>query len=279
MSEGFLPALLITFREVLEATLIVATVVTLLTKLKQKRSLRAVWLGTGVAVLLSMMFLVGASLMGLRAQELYSGKTEELVEGVLMVVSAGFVTWAVFWLHTHFAQQKVKLLHKIKKTVEAEEQRGLFILTFTAVLREGIEIVLFLSTIYLSSRPSEILGGFVVGMMGALLVCAGLFTLTLRFPVYWTFRITSWLLVAFAAGLLARGVHEFSELGWLPETRAITLAFLPAAKTFGGEMVKALFGLRRVMDMAQIAIYGGYVGVMAKVLLQREGGVEISRKR
>jgi len=241
MSEGFLPALLITFREVLEATLIVATILTILVKLKQTKGIRNVWMGTGAAVVASLMTLVLASVAGIKLQEAYSGRTEELIEGILMIVSAVFVTWAVFFLHTHFAQQKVKMLQKIKRTVEQEEQRGLFALTFVAVFREGIEIVLFLSTIYLSSTPREILSGFFLGMLGALLVSIGLFTLTLRFPVYWTFRITSWLLVAFAAGLLARGVHQFT-----------------------------LFGLRRAMDVLQIVVYGGYIGFMAWVLQRRE---------
>ena len=101
MSEGFLPALLITFREVLEATLIVATILTILVKLKQTKGIRNVWMGTGAAVVASLMTLVLASVAGIKLQEAYSGRTEELIEGILMIVSAVFVTWAVFFLHNY----------------------------------------------------------------------------------------------------------------------------------------------------------------------------------
>src|SRR3989344_6268229 len=172
-----LPAFLITFREVIEASLIVATV------------------------------------LGIRIQKIYSGKTEELIEGVLMVTSAIFITWAVFFLHNYFGKYKTRLLAKIKSSVENEEQKGLFWLTFTAVFREGFEIVLFLSTIYFSSNPERIFAGFLTGLMGALVVSFGLFTATLKLPVYSAFRVTSLLLILFAAGLLARGIHEFAEFG------------------------------------------------------------------
>ncbi|PIV71264.1 hypothetical protein COW57_00440, partial [Candidatus Roizmanbacteria bacterium CG17_big_fil_post_rev_8_21_14_2_50_39_7] len=48
---------------------------------------------------------------------------------------------------------------KVRKSIEEQEQRGLFVLVFTAVFREGFEIVLFLSTIYLSSNPQRIFIG------------------------------------------------------------------------------------------------------------------------
>src|SRR3989344_3077367 len=138
-----LAALLITFREVIEATLIVATVLGILTKLRQTKSIKTVWLATLAATVVSILLLVGGSLLGLRIHQLYTGKTEELFEGIMMFTSAVFITWAVFWLHKYFARHKLALLQKVKSTIETEKQTGLFILVFTAVFREGFEIVLF----------------------------------------------------------------------------------------------------------------------------------------
>ncbi len=257
-----IPSLLITFREVIEASLIVATILGILTKLGQKKEIKTVWLATFAAAFCSVALLGLGSIAGLKVQEIYSGKIEEFIEGILMMTSAVFITWAVFFLHNYFGRYKTRLLAKLKQTVEQEEQKGLFVLTFTAVFREGFEIVLFLSTVYFSSNPQSILGGFMIGSTLALLVSFSLFTATLRLPVFHAFRITSALLILFAAGLLARGVHEFVEAGLIPELSKVTLAFLPAKSTFAGDMVKAVFGVTQRMDILQLSVYFLYITIM-----------------
>lgn len=257
-----LPTALITFREVLEASLIVATILGILVKIGQRNSIKTVWTATGIATLISLLLLALGSIVGLKIQELYTGTIEQVTEGILMVTSAVFITWAVFFLHTYFAKYKTHLLQKIKHTVEQQEQKGLFILVFTAVFREGFEIVLFLSTIFLSSNPQNIFTGFLLGAGAALMIALGLFSTAIKLPVYQTFRLTSILLILFAAGLLARGVHEFTEAGLLPEIGKISLIFLPHKDTIIGSLVKTVFGVTQHMDYIQITLYLGYVGAM-----------------
>lgn len=257
-----LPAFLITFREVIEASLIVATILGILIKLNQKKGIKTVWLATVAATVVSVALLIGGSLFGLRMQEVYSGKTEEIIEGGLMITSAVFITWAVFFLHKYFGNYKAKLLQKIKHTVEEQEQKGLFILAFTAVLREGFEIVLFLSTIYFSSQPKEILTGFLGGLGGGLLVSLAFFTATLKMPVFYAFRVTSILLILFAGGLLARGIHEFAQVGLIPEIGKVTFAFMPEKTTVIGDMIKAIFGITQKMHATQLVPYTAYIAFM-----------------
>lgn len=257
-----IPSFLITFREVIEASLIVATILGILVKLRHIKSIRVVWLATLAAFAASLGFLLFGSLVGIKVQELYTGRTEELIEGILMVTSAVFITWAVFFLHTYFGKYKVRLLQKVKHTVEQENPKGLFALVFTAVFREGFEIVLFLTTIYFSSQPAPILGGFGLGLIAGLLVSFAFFSATLKMPVYWAFRTSSLLLILFAAGLLARGAHEFAQAGMLPEMGKVTLAFLPDKTTFVGDITKAVFGVTRYMDLIQLSLYLTYIWIM-----------------
>lgn len=267
-------AFLITLREVIEASLIVATILGILIKLNQRKSVRTVWLATMTAAACSVGLLVLGSIFGIKIQELYSGKTEEFIEGIFMVTSAVFITWAVFFLHKYFAGYKTRLIVKISETLKQEEQKGLFWLAFTAVFREGFEIVLFLSTIFLSTNPTEIFTGFAGGLIGGLLISAGLFAATIRLPVLFAFRATSMLLIFFAAGLFARGVHEFAEAGLIPELSTITLAFLPAKATIAGDMIKAIFGISHTMDIAQLTIYGGYVAFMVWWVFVRKENIQ-----
>lgn len=258
-----MPSFLITLREVIEASLIVATVAGILVKLGHRKSLRIVWTATGVAAFVSILLIVLASLVGVKVQEIYTGRVEELIEGVLMMLSAAFITWAVFFLHKYFGSYKVRLLQKVKRVVEqTKEHRGLFMLVFTAVFREGFEIVLFLSTIYFSSSPAPILGGFALGLTAGLIVSFAFFNATIRMPVYWAFRASSILLILFAAGLLARGAHEFMEAGLLPEIGSVVLPFIPTNNAFIADMIKAIFGLRAHMDWIQTFLYVTYIWAM-----------------
>lgn len=264
-----LPSFLITLREVIEASLVVATILGILVRLKQTTGVKTVWFAVGSAAIASIFLLVVGSLLGLKVQELYEAK-EPYIAGSLMVISAVFITWAVFFLHKYFSSYKTRLLMKITKTVEQEEQKGLFILAFTAVFREGFEIVLFLSTIYFSSNPQSIITGFSGGLIGGLLISFALFAASIKMPVFYAFRVTSLLLILFAAGLLAQGVHEFAEVGVLPEIRIMTLAFIPQSSTFIGDMVKAVFGITQKMDLMQISIYSLYVISMGWVVLKKD---------
>jgi high-affinity iron transporter len=260
--KNMLPAFLITFREVIEATLIVATILGILVKLKQQKSIKTVWMATGAAAGVCILLLTGASLFGIEAQKLYTGEFEAVMEGSLLIISAFFITWAVFFLHKYFSKNKVKLLQKVKETVEQEEQKGLFVLVFTAVFRGGIEIVLFLSTIYFSSNPQQIFAGFTGGIVAGLVISFTLFSATLKLPVFYAFRVTSVLLILFAGGMLARGLHEFAEIGVFPEIAKIHLPLLSNTSSIFTDFIRSVFGLTREMDLLQIVFYFTYITCM-----------------
>lgn len=258
-----LPAFLITFREVLEATLIVAAILSILIKLNQKKAIKTVWLATLSASIASFIIIGAGSIFGLTIQEIYSGKTEQIVEGVLMITSAIFITWAVFFLHKYFSNYRKNLFSKIKATIESQEQKRLFPLAFIAVFREGFEIALFLSTIYFSSEPIKILAGFGSGLVTGVAVTAALTIGAVKLPISYAFKTINMLLILFAAGLLSRGVHEFSETGWIPEFNELTFSFVPEKTTIAGDFIKSLFGITQSMDIAQIILYVSYVVLLS----------------
>lgn len=258
-----LAALLITLREVIEATLIVATILGILTKLHHHKSIRTVWIATIAAACTSIGLLFIATRAGIHIQQIYSGKTEDIIEGGFMIISAFFITGAVFFLHRYFARNKAHLLQHIQHVAHKPMQKGLFILVFTAVFREGFEIVLFLSTIFLSTNPQQVFTGFGLGLVSGLLISFAFFSATIRLPVYYAFRTTSILLILFAAGLLGRGIHEFTEIGLLPELSRITFSFIPHNSTVIGGVIKSMFGITQSMDFLQLLAYGYYVAFMS----------------
>jgi len=263
------PSFLITFREVLEASLIVATVLGILIRLKEHDSVRTVWRATIAAAGASIGLLVLATLFGLKIQEIYSGKTEEFIEGLLMITTAAFITWAVFFLHTFFVRHKGRMMAKVHTAIAEKERRSLFILVFISVFREGFEIVLFVSTLFFSTNPLHIAGGFSVGVMAALLFSLGIFTGARRLPIRAAVMYTNGLLILFAAGLFGRGIHELFEAGifpWIAAFPKVSIHFLPDASTFVGGFFKALFGITTHMDAAQVIVYIFYAATMMYVI-------------
>lgn len=271
------PSFIITFREVIEATVIVATILGVIYKLKWNEAIHTVWRATGVAVLSSVLLIIAASIFGFKIQQFYTGRTEEIIEGILMIVSAVFITWAVFFLHTFFSQHKGQLMQKVKKTVETREMKGLWILVFTAVFREGFEIALFLSSIYLSSRPTDVFFGFLGGVALGLSVSFFFFRTTERLPIQYAFRISGILLILFAGGLIARGIHEFAEAHIIPEFFLMTFAFIPDKASFMGGMIKTLFGITRNMDIVPLISYVSYILGMGWFIFFRPNATQASR--
>lgn len=256
-----LPTFLITLRETIEASLIVATILGILIKLNQKNAMWTVWIAICSALIVSFLLVFSGSLIGINIRQLYAGKSEPAIEGFLLIVSSFFVTWSVFFIHRYFAHQKINLLKQMKETITQNEHRGVFMLSFVAVLREGIEIALFLSTIYLTSSSVDIIVGFIGGLVSGIIISLLFFSATVRAPVFYAFRITGLLLIFFAGGLLARGLGELLELYpiFIP---TFTFSFLPDSSTFIGNIVKTIFGITRSMHSLQLIFYTSYVYIM-----------------
>lgn len=216
-----IPALLITLREVIEASLIVATILGILSKLNKPNEIRTVWAATIAALIASFLLVFGGATIGVNIQKFYTDTTE----GMLYIISAFFVTWAVFFLHNQFGRKKMHLLQTMKESIAG---RSIFFLTFTAVFREGIEIALFLSTIYLTNTPFAIMTGFAAGLLFGIGISYLFFSATIRMPVYYAFRVTSALLIVTAGGLLARGIEEFPihVVATLPAIVCLTYIFI-----------------------------------------------------
>jgi high-affinity Fe2+/Pb2+ permease len=160
-----LEALIITLREGVEAALVVGIIVAFLRREGLDGKLKAVWLGLASAVVASF----GGAMLLYRA-----AVNEEVFEGVLYVVSAGVVLSMAIWMWRHAPSMSGEIKGSLGSIVRGERWGsaglGIFLFTFLMVVREGIETVLFLSALSLSSGGlMAILGATLgVGLAGAL---------------------------------------------------------------------------------------------------------------
>jgi FTR1 family protein len=213
-------ALIVTLREGVEAALVVGIIIAYLRREGAERYLGAVWAGIGTAA--------AASLLG--AAVLYRwAVNEEVLEGLLYLGSAVIVGSMMIWMwrHSHSLSGEMKgsLSRILAREKAGSVAAGLFLFTFLMVFREGIETVLFLSAMSLSTGGLMALLGVGIGLAAA--VAFGVYFVrgSLRVDLGRFFKITGIALGIFLLQLLINGYHELSEAGWVPanETTMATI--------------------------------------------------------
>ena len=203
---------LITLREGLEAALIVGIVLSVLRRLGRLDRSRPVWAGVLAAVGVSVVIGLAFNALGVA----FEGRGEEIFEGVAMLLAAGVLTWMIFWMQRQGRQIQAELESDVRQAVNTGSGWALFSLAFVAVVREGIETVLFLTAAAFSATPTQTLIGGALGLVGAVVLGWLMFAAGKRLDVRPFFRVTGVLLTLFAAGLVAHGVHELQEAALLP---------------------------------------------------------------
>lgn len=265
-----LSSLLITLREGLEATLIIGIMLAYLSRTEGGRGKGQVWLGTGLAVLAS---LVAGAVIYLTAGEL-SGRAEQAFEGTATIVAAAVLTWMIFWMRRQAVNIRASLHAEIRSALDRGAALGLVTLAFIAVVREGVETALFL---FAASRtagsPLAFVVGGLIGLLLAVLIGLAVYRGTSRLNLRTFFNITGLILIVFSAGLFAYGIHEFNEGGMLPPLVAQvwnTGRVLPDESGLG-RFLAALFGYTSDPSLLQVIGYFGYLGVMLWAYLRRAG--------
>lgn len=208
MYETLFPSLLITFREALEAAVIVTIMVTYLTKIGKKELNKYSYLGAGAAVILSL-------IIGIALQAIYGGLGEvagQLFEGVASLTAVAVLTSMIFWMAKHSKEIKGELEGKIDQAITQGEVYSIAGLSFIAVAREGLETVLFLSATFVQDQIGTILGA-IIGITIVLGISVLLMKGTVNLELGRFFKVTSILLLIFGAGLAGYGVHELIEAG------------------------------------------------------------------
>ncbi len=174
MASSFLLAI----REGLEAALIIAIILGVLKRTGQKKQIKQLWLGVLAAVVVS---IIGAWILQIIGAQ-FEGRAEEIFEGVAMLLAAAVLTWVVLWLNG----KNNGLQETIEKDVDQAVQIGgtaIFLLAFLAVVREGLELALFLSVASMAASGWMVLSGAMLGLVAATFLGWVLFTGTRKIPL------------------------------------------------------------------------------------------------
>jgi high-affinity iron transporter len=258
-------ALLLAFREGLEAALILGIVLGAVRRVGRPEQARIVWLGAGLAGLVSVV--VGLTLNALGVA--FEGRAEEVFEGTAMLLAAGVLTWMIFWMAQQGRAVQVQLEQDVRRATVSGGRWALFSLAFIAVLREGIELALFLTAAAFTATAGATVIGGLVGLAAAAVAGWLFFATTRRLNVRTFFRVTSILLIFFAAGLVAHGVHEFNEVGWVPSVVEHVWDLNPVLDESSGlgQLLTALIGYNGNPSLTEVLAYAGYWMIVSLALL------------
>jgi len=285
MYETLIPSLLITFREALEAALIVTIMVTYLTKIGKKDLNKYSYLGAGAAIILSL-------LIGIALQTVYGGLGDvagQLFEGVASLTAVVVLTSMIFWMAKHSKEIKGELEGKIDQAITQGEVYSIAALSFIAVAREGLETVLFLSATFVQDQIGTTLGA-IIGIAIVLGLSVLLMRGTVNLKLSKFFKVTSVLLLIFGAGLAGYGVHELIEAG---EGMGMDFGFFgekpfdinpplnpdgsyPALHEKGiiGSILKALIGYDGNPEWLRILVYLGYWAIIGAYLYHQYRNID-----
>lgn len=266
-----LPSFVLSLREGLEAALILGIVLGALTKVNRPDLKPAVWFGALAAGLASVVAALALRAIGAE----FEGRGEEIFEGVAMLSAAAVLTWMIFWMQRQSRSLKSGLENDVQRATQRSAQAGqgraMFMLAFLAVGREGLELALFLFAAGLASNGLISLVGAVAGLLGAALLGYLLFASTRRLSLRRFFQVTNVLLILFAAGLVAHGVHEFNEAGVIPSVVEHVYDFNGVLDEDSpvGLIFEALLGYNGNPSLTEVLAYLTYFGALAFAIYRR----------
>jgi high-affinity iron transporter len=254
-----LETLLITWRESLEAALIVGILLTYLGRSGQRAGVPYVWAGTAAAVFAALG--CAAASNGLVAG--LDADVQELVQVAVLVLAVGVLTWMVLWMHRHARAIRGNLERRADAALARGRLLGLATIAFAAVFREGVETVLFLWGVVVESAGVGRLPLVLAGLTGAGLAVgtAWLFFRGFRFLDLQTFfRVTGVLLLLVAAGLLTSAVNRLIGLGYLSPLvpQVWNTAWLVRDESPLGRLLAALVGYRSCPSLLEVLAYCAY---------------------
>jgi high-affinity iron transporter len=249
-----LPALIIVFREVFEAGLIVGIVLAVTRTVPHRNA----WIGGGLlaGILAACVVAVFAGALS----NLFAGMGQELFNATILVVAVVMLTWHNVWMARHGSELAGELRAAGQAVVEGSKSLlALAVVVGVAVLREGSEVVLFLYGVLAGgddSTASVAFGGFAGLALGAS-VCMLTYFGLVRIPMRALFTTTTVLIALLAAGMAAQAAAFLEKANWLTMMDNVVWdsGWILSDSSFLGRALHTLIGYTDQPTAMQLTVY------------------------
>jgi high-affinity iron transporter len=241
-----LAALIIVFREVFEAGLIIGIVLAVTGSVPHRNR----WIGGGVLVGVLAACIVAAFTGAL--SQLFAGMGQELFNAAILGVAVVMLTWHNVWMAHHGREMAGELRAAGQAVADA-------VVVGVAVLREGSEVALFLYGVAASDGGSGFslaIGGFIGLALGAG-VCLLTYFGLMRIPPRALFATTTALITLLAAGMATQAVAFLERAGWLTSLDAVVwdTGWLLPENGIAGRTLHTLIGYTDQPTEMQLVVY------------------------
>lgn len=249
-----LGTLIIVFREIIEAGLIVGIV------LAATRGVlgRGLWVTYGVLGGIAGACLVAAFARSISAA--MEGMGQELFNVAILLVAVAMLAWHNVWMARH-GREMANEMKAIGNDVTSGNRSliALAIVVGIAVLREGSEIVLFLYGIAISGNDSAMAmtTGGMLGIALGIIVSAVTYFGLAHIPNRHLFTVTGWLIALLAAGMAAQAIallQQAQVITALTQTVWDTSGFISNG-SMTGKTLRTLIGYTDTPTALQLMTY------------------------
>jgi high-affinity iron transporter len=263
--DAVLAALLIVFREVFEAGLIVGIVMAVTAGVPG----RGFWVAGGVAAGVFGACLVALFTGGL--SELFGGSGQEIFNAGILGFAVLMLTWHNVWMSRHGRELAAEMRAAGEAVVEGSKSlAALAIVVAIAVLREGSEVVLFLYGVAATQGGANLamVGGGFIGLVLGALVCLLTYLGLVTIPTRYLFGVTSALIALLAAGMAAQAIaflEQANILTALDETVWDT-SWILSDSSFLGRALHTLIGYVDQPTAMQLIVYAATLAIIAVLM-------------
>jgi high-affinity iron transporter len=249
-----LPSLLIVFREVFEAGLIIGIVMAVTSGVAG----RGRWVAGGVAA-----GVLGACVVALFTgglSQLFSGNGQELFNAAILSFAVLMLGWHNVWMARHGRELAAEMRAAGEAVVTGSKSLfALAVVVTVAVLREGSEVVLFLYGIAASDggpNAGMVIGGFIGLILGSL-VCLLTYLGLITIPARYLFAVTSTLITFLAAGMAAQAIAFLEQANVLTalDQTAWDTSWILSDASFLGRALHTLIGYVDQPSAMQLIVY------------------------
>lgn len=275
-----IPTFVIFLREGIEASMVVAILLSYLDQSGQRRHFRDVFAGVGAAFVLIFAGGVAAYLL---ISHYDGSRVQTYFETATYLVAAAALTYMTFWMQSHARTIATDLRAKSEAALSGGARLGLGVIAFQAVGREGLETMVFTLAIVFASTTqaaTPVHGqwlwlGAALGLAVALAVAVAVYRLGAKINFRRFFRVIGVVLMFFAAGLLADAVENAQALGWIKVGSGVlwnTRSWVTESSSVG-DVMHSLVGYADRPTVAQAVVWVLYVALSVGAF------VALSRRR
>jgi len=260
----------IAFREGMEAFLVLGIILAFLEKSNLQHFKSYAWTGliSGVivSVILAIVFTVVVD--GFESEDLQYN-----ISLVVLLFAIILLTYMVFWM-----QHNTNIAHMQKKIELSNNQKWVtFLIVFTAILREGLETVLFTFALMIDGANStmDIISGLLIGLLASALLIWMLFKSSVKLPLKKFFQYSTYLILLIVAGLVSLFIKGMQAYEYLPTyiSPLYDSGFILTNDSILGRFLGILMGYDAMPSLLQVLGWIGYLILIFTLIKKKENNV------